>query len=321
MTDVLLESVGNLLARHGYQQPGATRILKGGNNRVLLLESNRYRLVAKSYFFSEHDVRDRLGTEFAFSQHLWSHGIRNIPEPLCCDTECRIGIYKAIPGRTLEPADVSMTRIQSMREFFLKINEFKDTAEHLKSASEACFSLSGHLDRVSIRIKQLTRIQHPLAERFAARVVSRWNELAGRLSSFASIDSELKSSERCLSPSDFGFHNALLVKDELYWLDFEYAGWDDPAKMVCDAVCQPALALPGRAWDEFLQMLEVHFSGRARQRAEILLPAYQLKWCCILLNEFRPEAQARRKFAGHPLSEQHLKAQLQKAESLISRIR
>jgi len=207
-----------------------------------------------------------------------------------------------------------------MVDFFLRINESREAALHLKPASEACFSWSAHVATVSSRVQRLASIEHPEAGRFARRLASVWTGIDERLRALAFEDSELRADERCLSPSDFGFHNALIVDDDLVWLDFEYAGWDDPAKLVCDAVCQPALALPAKAWDVFLEMLDVRFGGVARRRAELLLPAYQIKWCCILLNEFRPTAQARREFAGHKLSEQRLKEQLEKAESLLGRI-
>jgi len=50
----------------------------------------------------------------------------------------------------------------------------------------------------------------------------------------------LPADETCLSPSDFGFHNALVdPSGALSFLDFEYAGRDDPAKPVSDFFCQP----------------------------------------------------------------------------------
>ena len=46
-----------------------------------------------------------------------------------------------------------------------------------------------------------------------------------------SMSAALPKETRCLSPSDFGFHNALLeATGKLRFVDFEYAGWDDPAK-------------------------------------------------------------------------------------------
>ena len=45
---------------------------------------------------------------------------------------------------------------------------------------------------------------------------------------------------RVLSPSDFGFHNALRRPDgTIVFVDFEYFGWDDPAKMMADAMLHP----------------------------------------------------------------------------------
>ena len=42
-----------------------------------------------------------------------------------------------------------------------------------------------------------------------------------------------------MSPSDFGFHNVIKKDDFLYFIDFEYAGLDDPVKLICDFYCQP----------------------------------------------------------------------------------
>ena len=38
--------------------------------------------------------------------------------------------------------------------------------------------------------------------------------------------------------------------------------------------------------------------ARHAQRMRLLWPVYQLKWACILLNEFLPVASRRRQFAG-----------------------
>jgi len=37
---------------------------------------------------------------------------------------------------------------------------------------------------------------------------------------------------------------------------------------------------------------------RLVDRAALLLPAYQIKWCCIMLNDFVRSEQARREFAA-----------------------
>ena len=46
------------------------------------------------------------------------------------------------------------------------------------------------------------------------------------------------------SPSDFGFHNTILEDDgDLKFLDFEYFGRDDPAKLMADFIWHPGMNL------------------------------------------------------------------------------
>ena len=114
------------------------------------------------------------------------------------------------------------------------------------------------------------------------------------------FDAPIAERERTLSPSDFGFHNVLRVDGSLFFVDFEYAGWDDPAKLICDFGCHPEIPVS----DEYLQALKNSFypylenAENSIHRSEILMPLYRLKWCCIMLNEFTSVGRARRKFAG-----------------------
>ena len=69
----------------------------------------------------------------------------------------------------------------------------------------------------------------------------------------AGLRNELGPRARCLSPSDFGFHNAIRrASGELCFIDFEYAGQDDPAKMACDFLCQPEVPVPDACRERFL---------------------------------------------------------------------
>ena len=48
---------------------------------------------------------------------------------------------------------------------------------------------------------------------------------------------------RCISPSDFGFHNAIKTLDGVKFIDFEFAGWDDPCKALIDFMLQPKVPI------------------------------------------------------------------------------
>ena len=106
---------------------------------------------------------------------------------------------------------------------------------------------------------------------------------------------------RTLSPSDFGFHNALETQSgEIFFLDFEYFGWDDPAKTVCDFLLHPGMALSPSLKLQFATSLVrgLPWSQGLRERVAAYYPLFGLKWCLILLNEFLPNQILRRRFAG-----------------------
>ena len=75
---------------------------------------------------------------------------------------------------------------------------------------------------------------------------------------------------------------------------------DDPAKMICDFFCQPAVPLPPKWRCRFIESVTTPFSDKQKllERVQVLLPLYYVKWCCIVLNGCLPEGRARRSFAG-----------------------
>ena len=119
--------------------------------------------------------------------------------------------------------------------------------------------------------------------------------------------------QRVVSPSDFGFHNCLVTDAGLRFIDFEYAGWDDPAKMACDFFYQPEVPVPQPFLPGFIERVEAV--------VRLLLPVYGVKWCCIMLNEFLPMGDTRRAFARADISLESRRAdQLRKVEAALARL-
>ena len=136
-----------------------------------------------------------------------------------------------------------------------------------------------------------------------------------------SFEHDISPTQRTLSPSDFGFHNALKKPDgSVVFLDFEYFGWDDPVRLVSDFLLHPGMDLSMDLKKKFLSGCLDIFSGDPEFtfRLKLLYPLIGIRWCMILLNEFLPERWARRQFAGSTNDmHQAQQRQLEKARQML----
>jgi thiamine kinase-like enzyme len=331
--DVWISSVIALARKAGFDDDTNVSAIRGGaNNRVYEIEEKGRKALLKQYFRHPSDPRDRLKAEFTFTQFAWDRGSRSVPQPLARDDGSGLAIYEWIEGRLLEPREVTEEHVDEALRFFLDVNKNKSGAAHLGVASEACFSLKEHIETVNRRVSRLLHIQQKTAVDRKALVFVRqslqptWDAVKERAieevrKRKVPIDEEILMEDRCISPSDFGFHNALLSESGfLRFIDFEYAGWDDPCKVVCDFFYQPKVPAPMTSYDRFAEEIVAELSDPPMYRARIgiLLPVYRIKWCCILLNNFLQVGAERRKFADEEPERDVVKErQLQKAVILL----
>ncbi len=338
ISEIFKEAVNCLLIKAGMNNDFNLKPLTGGvNNRLFRIDINGRSFLLKSYFRNPDDPRDRLGTEFSFISFAWKVGIRCIPRPVASDKENGIALYEFIEGRRLTSSEITEKEVFQALNFYQDLNrhKFLASARALPIASEACFSISEHLQCVEKRLQTLkkidsvTEIDKNALDFICNELLPTWDKTVNSIKERArelglSLHDEIKWQDRCLSPSDFGFHNAILTSDGLLrFIDFEYAGWDDPAKTICDFFCQPAVPVPLSYYDKFVETVVSKLSEPEiqRQRAELLMPVYKIKWCCILLNEFLPSGHRRRGFALKTDNlEEPKREQLRKALSMLSTI-
>ena len=329
--DALLAHAGLPTEFHVVHLPG------GGNNRVYRIDAGGSHWLLKAYFHHPEDTRDRLGTEFSFSRFAWDHGLRCIAQPLARDDRNHLGLYEFVSGRPLESGEIGGDEVEQAIEFFQGLSQHKTAADALRlpNGSEAFFTLAEHLACVERRVARLEKLEadSPLGREAAALVQSQlhpaWNGVQEYVRSQAAawglaIDEPIPAADRCLSPSDFGYHNAILAEDgRLRFIDFEYAGWDDPAKTVCDFLCQPKLPVPAEYAAPFTQAIISGLSDPLlhQRRISLLVGVYRLKWCCIMLNDFLPVGSQRRSFAQDAAGQEARKrAQLEKVHHALQQI-
>jgi hypothetical protein len=304
----------------------------GGNNRTYKIKTADNVFIAKKYFRHQGDTRDRLATEYSFLSYAEKAASGLTPQPLACDLKTGFALYEFVNGQAFRPGDVTAVHVDRAADFFCALNAPQNrSSATLPTASEACFSISEHLELIEGRLNRLLAIEPQddedhLARPFFEALNAHWQTLAQEVAVDAAdagfvLSAPLAIAQRCISPSDFGFHNALHENSgAIRFLDFEYAGWDDPAKMAGDFFAQLAVPVPGNFFERFVERTMAPFPDSISliRRAELLRPVYQVKWCCIALNVFLPVHLARRQFANPGLDTIALKrAQISKAKKLF----
>lgn len=304
----------------GSPPESVTAVAGGGNNRVYRVVCSGQSYALKHYPPRAGDPRERLAIEFKALRFLEAQGVPSVPRAIAADHDEGLGLYTWEAG---EPVTApGTTEVDAALDLVARLHALATSAPAavaLAPASEAC--LSGHavVDQTAGRLCRLSDIAEPrdflegaFAPAFEAATARARDDYAAAGLDF---EAEIEPRKRTLSPSDFGFHNALRRSDgSLVFLDFEYFGWDDPAKLACDFLLHPGMALDEGARRRFAAGVSAVFSGDAdfARRCAVLYPLFGMRWCMILLNDYLPERRTRRVSVRQ--------RQLEKARGLHDRI-
>ena len=306
----------------------------GRNNQVYRVKlSDGRKVVVKKYAPIDSLGRDRRKTEYDAITFLFRHGVRSIPVPLGTDPELNIALYSYVAADHLRTGDINEQLIDSIGEFYgnLRTLGSRPGAERFDNASEAFFHGSAIVDNLSARLDRLDRLKdcgkaigalHDFVSLELRPSVTR--AIASAVDLDRSLfDCALPGRWRMLSPSDVGFHNILRDRSsQLVFLDFEYFGWDDPAKLISDFLTQHDFELPLAMGTRFLAlMLDVCGEDtKLPQRLKIYFPIFRAKKAMIALNEFVPGEAARREAStGVRVDDELLNRQLTVARNVMSR--
>jgi hypothetical protein len=318
-----------LLDEAGLHGPATLQAVTGGrNNRAWRMDlANGARYFLKEYFSHPLDPRDRLRAEWEFAQFAWKAGLRTLARPVATHPSARLALYEFIDGVSFSPGEIGRNEVQAAIDFLTELNlhRFEPGSRSLANAAESQFSLANHLQRVEGRLRRMDDIpdEDDISREvrdFCSTVLRpTFREIAKATTSAARSRGEnpeepLPAHSRIISPSDFGFHNALRRPTlGVVFLDFEYAGWDDPGKTLGDFFAQPAVPIPDSFWNEMLSQIARAFSWNPSDEARCTLhrPIHTLKWASLVLNEFLPTDRSRRVFAdADALRDSRLRKQL-----------
>lgn len=316
----------------GWRVRSALPVRRGGNNRVYQLVGDGQCALLKFYASPEEGRQDRLAQEYAALRLLSRLGFTEVARPLAVDRARSCAVYEWIDG--VAPGPAGEADIGQMAEFFARLQNIRNRAgaSAIGPASAACFSpkmvaeqVKDRLGRLTTAISSGTAVAGFVADSLKPAADDAQERLRADCDKAGiAFADRLPPEARTLSPSDFGLHNALRRPDgRLAFVDFEYFGWDDPAKAIADVMLHPGMSLTeelGRRYRARVEQALQPSDPMLPHRLDLYFPSMVVLWCLILLNEFLPERWARRALAGVPDEREIVQArQLQKARELLSR--
>lgn len=307
----------------------AERISHGANNLVCSIRTGTGSFVLKHYLETPGDRRDRFRAETEGLRFMNAQRIPCVPELVGDDIENRLAVMNFRAGDAIET--VSDSDIDAAVSFATALHEagIEETAQELGEAAEACLAPTEVSRQIVERRQRLdpAAADHPALAEFLGRDFDpTYTALADTATtqlaqSGIDLNAPLPRDRQTLSPSDFGFHNALRDGGHITFVDFEYFGWDDPVRLVSDFLLHPGHRLSTSQKDHFASAMSRYFATHDDcfiSRLEALYPLIGLRWCMILLNEFLPERLARRRAVGTPGDTADILArQLEKSAALL----
>ena len=330
------ESAKSLLKEAGFNSniKAIEPIYQGGNNQLYRVNNSFQDFILKKYFQHSEDKRNRLEAEFSFLEFAYTTTPQFVPKPFAKNDSEFTALYEFIDGIKLRSQEeIRNHHIAACGEFIEGLNQpEKYNCSSLMNASEACFSINDHLFTIDRRFSELILHSTPddQLKIVLDQIQGEWIRIREKVLKDCdvlqiSVEAILPLEKRIISPSDFGFHNAI-IKDAgfINFIDFEYAGWDDPAKLVGDFFGQVSLPINPKYLDGFLmssfkylKLNEVEVS-----RICLLIDSYKIKWCCIVLNVFLIKNLKRRLFSDSSLNIKALRSsQLSKALKILESIK
>ena len=304
-------------------------IKKGGNNAVYrLMYSDHGQYALKIYPPLFIDSRNRLNAEFRALSFLHQQGETQVPVPIKALEEQNVGIYRWIAGESVQ--QVKNHDIDSALKFMSRLHGYKGhrAAKTLAFASEAYRSYGEAKQQLQQRWRRLYQQAQPATELkdfLERRYQPSEQILLDYLEKQRLVRADKSNAHLTLSPSDFGFHNAIKPPDgELVFVDLEYFGWDDPAKLIADFLWHPGMVLSETLKHQFVAgAVTIYGENDLLNRFKTLYVLCGLRWCLIMLNEFLPDGRAKRRLSGKMDSHSDpelLSQQLRKAEEHLDRL-
>ena len=267
----------------------SSEIKRGINSKVYKIESKFKKYALKIYPKVLNDGHDRLNTEINALNIL--EGFQNTTELIGYDKKKNIAIFDWIEGKYI--LKINKKVLQESINFINNLSNInKNKIVNLSNAKESCLRVADLILQIESRLELITKTKNKKVFNFIKNIFLKTYHnsvnYAEKHLSVSSFNEALEEKYQILSPSDFGFHNAILKKNnKVFFMDFEYFGWDDPAKLINDFIWHPGMKMTDKQKKYWaINTLSIFKTDKKLSlRVKATWPLYGLRWILIILKD------------------------------------
>jgi len=324
MSQLNTEEIKKIIYKLNFLTIDQIKIIKSGkNSKIYKINTDKKKIILK-FYYGKNTLRIR--KEFQFYRYLNQKNIKNVVTPIAFDFKNNCAALPYIDGSKIHK--VQNKDIIQFSNFITKINQKNIHSKKIGLAVEGINKRENHIKICQNRINKLKRVDQKSSIKrelylfLNKKIIPTFKNVKKKINDkkiFYQPKYKLYKKDMIISPSDFGFHNAIKSKKKIFFFDFEYGGYDDPVKLICDFYCQPNHKFSLKQKEKFKKLIikkHKKFKELDYLISE-LLPIHHLKWCCIILNEFISSKLSIRKHAGQ-LKNDVLQSQLIKAKNYFN---
>jgi hypothetical protein len=302
-----------LAGEQGFRVAGVEELDPGvpHNNRIFRLRAADGRRAALKVY--QQDGRQRLEREYDTLAFLRRHGFGGAPSPLLRLGDHYAAVYTFEAGETRPAAAWTVAHAAHAGADAVEVCRQRpgDPGVDFLPAASATFSFADQVRGIRMRLGRFAayaasgavspEVRALLCEDDPVVQVERLLRAATSGLAQAQLEERVPPELWRLNPGDPAPHNTLLRDDGTVCLvDFEYAGWDEPAALpACFLTAETSLALPDPQRAAFLRAYReaVDLPAVVLERLNRVSALMHVSWCAVHLQLVVPEFIAKKQFA------------------------
>ena len=281
--NLMIKVSQNLQIRNDINNYEISKLSSGRNAGAYLIKSSGRNMVVKSYKQTSESY-ERFAREKLFLEHCLEKEIFCVPKINDYDYRAKQILMEHL-GNSSE-IKMSMNTCLALFEFVKCLN--KNSSKKFSNAKDA------YLDEMNVSLDIERRIQQVSNLKLTGPLKSYFEEvshifLSGSFSNLVNLPFQSDTVSKFvgfISPSDVGLHNMLLIEQKYYFIDFEYSGYDNPLKFLCDFITNPDNDIDDILLPKVIDLFQAFFAIPVNEWIFDTLKFFSIKWC-LILNSFR----------------------------------